>query len=93
MQLISNETDDERTARDASAPDVGRACRRTCILPPLGRYFTSASSADTTFSTLVVSPLATSEDLSTQIINNTDLSQKLLAELVPIIYRGLKATA
>ncbi len=28
-----------------------------------------------------------------QIINNPDLSQKLLAELMPIIYQGLKATA
>ena len=34
-----------------------------------------------------------SEDLSAQIINNPDLSQKLLDELVPIIYNGLKATA
>jgi len=32
-------------------------------------------------------------DLSTQILNSPDLSQKLLAELVPIIYKGLKATA
>ena len=34
-----------------------------------------------------------SEDLSAQILNNPDLSQKLLAELVPIIYKGLKAIA
>ena len=34
-----------------------------------------------------------SEDLSTQILNNPELSQKLLDELVPIIYKGLKATA
>jgi type I restriction enzyme R subunit len=33
------------------------------------------------------------EDLSAQILNNPDLSQKLLDELVPIIYKGLKATA
>ena len=32
-------------------------------------------------------------DLSAQILNNPDLSQKLLDELVPIIYKGLKATA
>ena len=37
--------------------------------------------------------MSSSEDLSTQIINNPDLSQKLLAELVPIIYQGLKAIA
>jgi hypothetical protein len=34
-----------------------------------------------------------SADLSAQILNSPDLSQKLLAELVPIIYKGLKATA
>ena len=37
--------------------------------------------------------MASSEDLSTQIINNPGLSQKLLAELVPIIYQGLTAIA
>ena len=37
--------------------------------------------------------LDASEDLSAQILNNPDLSQKLLDELVPIIYKGLKATA
>ena len=31
-----------------------------------------------------------SADLSTQILNNPDVSQKLLDELVPIIYKGLK---
>jgi type I restriction enzyme R subunit len=35
--------------------------------------------------------MASSEDLSTQILNNPELSQKLLGELVPIIYQGLKA--
>ena len=32
--------------------------------------------------------MASSEDLSTQILNNPELSQKLLGELVPIIYKG-----
>ena len=35
----------------------------------------------------------TSADLSAQILNNPELSQKLLDELVPIIYKGLKAIA
>ena len=30
---------------------------------------------------------------SAQILNNPDLSQKLLAELVPIVYEGLQGTA
>jgi type I restriction enzyme, R subunit len=34
-----------------------------------------------------------SADLSAQILNNAELSQKLLGELVPLIYRELKATA
>jgi type I restriction enzyme, R subunit len=34
-----------------------------------------------------------SEDLSAQILNYPDLSQKLLDELVPIVYRALKETA
>jgi hypothetical protein len=41
----------------------------------------------------VIGAMASSEDLSTQILNNPELSQKLLGELVPIIYRGLKPTA
>ena len=30
-----------------------------------------------------------SEDLSTQILNNSEISQKLMGELVPIIYEGV----
>ncbi len=32
-------------------------------------------------------------DLSAQILNYPELSQKLLGEFVPIIYKGLQATA
>jgi type I restriction enzyme, R subunit len=39
----------------------------------------------------VIGAMASSEDLSTQILNNPELSQMLLGELVPIIYKGLKA--
>jgi len=35
--------------------------------------------------------MASSEDLSTQILNSPELKQKLLGELVPIIYEGLQA--
>ena len=34
-----------------------------------------------------------SAELSTQILNNPEISQKLLGEFVPIIYRALKETA
>ena len=35
--------------------------------------------------------MASSGDLSTQILNNSEISQKLMGELVPLIYRELKA--
>ena len=41
----------------------------------------------------VIGAMDSSADLSAQILNNPELSQKLLDELVPIIYKGLKATA
>jgi type I restriction enzyme, R subunit len=41
----------------------------------------------------VIGAMDSSADYSTQILNNPDLSQTLLGELVPIIDKGLKATA
>jgi type I restriction enzyme R subunit len=41
----------------------------------------------------MIGAMDSSEDLSAQILNNPGLSQKLLAELLPIIYQGLKSTA
>ncbi|BBY28888.1 type I restriction endonuclease subunit R [Mycolicibacterium sediminis] len=55
--------------------------------------FSASPDLHSEFMTAVIGAMASSEDLSTQIINNADLSQKLLAELVPIIYNGLKASA
>jgi type I restriction enzyme R subunit len=55
--------------------------------------FSASPDLHSEFMTAVIGAMASSEDLSTQIINNPDLSQKLLAELVPIIYKGLKASA
>ena len=37
--------------------------------------------------------MESSQDLSTQILNNPAISQQLLAELVPITYQELGATA
>jgi type I restriction enzyme R subunit len=45
------------------------------------------------FVAAVTAAMDSSADLSAQILNNQELSQKLLEELVPIIYRELKATA
>ena len=44
------------------------------------------------FTAAVLGAMDSSADLSTQIINNPDIFQKLLNELVPIIYKELAAT-
>ena len=41
----------------------------------------------------VIGAMGSHTDLSTQILNNAEILQKLMGELVPIIYKGLKATA
>ncbi|MGO8937860.1 MAG: hypothetical protein ACLP3C_13360 [Mycobacterium sp.] len=41
----------------------------------------------------VIGAMASHGDLSTQILNNPEISQKLMGELVPIVYQALKATA
>jgi type I restriction enzyme R subunit len=43
------------------------------------------------FVSAVIGAMDSSADLSAQILNNPELSQKLLGELVPLIYRELKA--
>jgi type I restriction enzyme, R subunit len=45
------------------------------------------------FVAAVFGAIDSSPDPSAQILNDAELSQKLLGELVPIIYKGLKATA
>ena len=45
------------------------------------------------FVAAVIGTMKSSDDLSAQILNNPELSQKLLGELVPIIYKELKSTA
>jgi type I restriction enzyme R subunit len=41
----------------------------------------------------VIGTMESHTDLSTQILNNSEISQKLMGELVPIIYKALNATA
>jgi type I restriction enzyme R subunit len=45
------------------------------------------------FTDAVLGSMESSQDLSTQILNNSDIFQKLLAELIPIIYNEMKKTA
>jgi type I restriction enzyme, R subunit len=45
------------------------------------------------FVAAMIGTMNSSENLSAQILNNPELKQKLLGELVPLIYNRLKATA
>lgn len=44
------------------------------------------------FVSAVIGAMESHSDLSTQILNNSEISQKLLGELLPIIYRSLKVS-
>lgn len=55
--------------------------------------FSASPDLQNEFVSAVIGAMASSEDLSAQILNNPELSQKLLGELVPIIYQGLKPSA
>jgi len=55
--------------------------------------FSASPDLQTEFVGAVIGAMDSHTDLSTQILNNSEISQKLLDELVPIIYKGLTATA
>lgn len=55
--------------------------------------FSASPDLHSEFVGAVIGAMASSEDLSTQILNSPELKQKLLGELLPIIYNGLKVTA
>lgn len=55
--------------------------------------FSASPDLHNEFVAAVIGAMASSEDLSTQILNNSELSQKLLGELIPVVYEGLKPTA
>ena len=52
--------------------------------------FSASPDLHNEFVAAVIAAMDSSADLSAQILNNPELSQKLLGELVPIIYKGLK---
>jgi type I restriction enzyme, R subunit len=54
--------------------------------------FSASPDLHNEFLSAVIGAMDSSGDLSVQILNNPELSQKLLGELVPIIYKELKAT-
>ncbi len=55
--------------------------------------FSASPDLQNEFVTAVIGAMASSEDLSTQILNNPELSSKLLGELIPVVYEGLKPPA
>ena len=53
--------------------------------------FSASPDLHSEFLTAVIGAMDSSADLSAQILNNPELSQKLLGELVPLIYKELQA--
>lgn len=55
--------------------------------------FSASPDLQTEFVGGVIGAMESHTDLSTQILNNPELKEKLLGELVPLIYNRMKATA
>ena len=55
--------------------------------------FSASPDLQNEFRDAVLGAMDSSADLSTQILNNPDIFQKLLAELIPIVYKDLATTA
>ena len=55
--------------------------------------FSASPDLQQEFTDAVLGAMDSSADLSTQILNNPDIFQKLLAELIPIVYEDLAAPA
>jgi type I restriction enzyme R subunit len=54
--------------------------------------FSASPDLQQQFAEAVLAAMDSSADLSTQILGNPDIFQKLLAELIPIVYKDLAAT-
>jgi type I restriction enzyme R subunit len=80
------------TAVHAVASKLFWACRCRISHNSLAQ-FSASPDLQNEFVGAVIGAMDSHTDLSTQVLNNPDLSQKLLAELVPIIYTALKETA
>ncbi|NIL87496.1 hypothetical protein RhoFasGS6_04923 [Rhodococcus fascians] len=55
--------------------------------------FSASPDLDIVFMNAVIGAMDSSTDLSTQILNNSDLAQKLLGELLPAVYRKLQVAS
>ncbi len=78
------------TAVHAVASKLFWACRCRISHNSLAQ-FPASPDLQNEFVGAVIGAMESHTDLSTQIFNNPDLSQKLLDELVPIVYKGMKA--
>ena len=71
----------------------GLGSRPTSSCEAIRRQSSSRPDLQNEFVGAVIGAMDSSAELSAQILNNPELSQKLLGELVPLIYHGLKSTA
>jgi type I restriction enzyme R subunit len=55
--------------------------------------FSASPDLQNEFVGAVIGAMESHTDQSTQILNNSEISQKLMGELVPIVYAALKASA
>jgi type I restriction enzyme R subunit len=55
--------------------------------------FSASPDLQNEFVGAVIGAMEPHNDLSTQILNNSEISQKLMGELLPLIYKALQATA
>ncbi|WP_233213452.1 hypothetical protein [Mycobacterium hubeiense] len=55
--------------------------------------FSASPDLHSEFKGAVIGAMESHTDLGAQILNNSELSQKLMGELVPITYEALKASA
>ena len=54
--------------------------------------FSASPDLQNEFVGAVIGAMESHSDLSTQILNNSEISQKLMGELVPLVYKALQAT-
>ena len=77
--------------RGAQVEGLGRRPVSSC--GAIRRQSSASPDPQNEFVDTVIGAMNSHTDLSTQILNNSQISQKLMGELVPIIYKALKDTA